>query len=445
MPDSIETIIAPQLLRRIQTDGGALYQVAIDVNTEHASLGAAYDRVTALLKQALENAGRTQQHILSVGDDTHPYIAARLEGKVILALGTLDAASSQPPGPVISGIRPASDGGRFSNPDNLVRGVIAIPMLRQLEADGDTAQDVMIEVNVNFAQGRTIAKQRVRERVQQAISETGGSLNDQFMSEWKFLHLLNYTTCYLMKARAGDVGIKGVAPLIVNLRGTRPDIRIHMIGHSSGCRLVAATINALPRQEQFRPDTAMLLQGALSHNGFALKGNADRGAFRDVIEATKVRGPILITHTRNDKVVGIAYPIASRISGVNAASLGDENDIFGAPGSNGAQTAGATPQRIVRTLLDVAQPYPFSNGVKPTTPCNLKADQFISGHGVYPNPGIEPTGSTSRTCKNHRFLLDRQPRGLTSPGPSAPRSAMSPKLYFGRTVYSASAGRSSSR
>ena len=185
MLDPIETIIAPQLIRRIQRDGSALYQVAIDVKTENASLGAAYDRVTALLKQALENPDRTEQHLLSVGDDTHPYISARLEGKVILALAALDAASSQPPGPVISGIRPDADDGRFFNPDNLVRSVIAIPMLRQLEADGDTAQSVMIEVNVNYLEGRAIAKQRVQERVQQAINDTDGSPDDQFISAWK--------------------------------------------------------------------------------------------------------------------------------------------------------------------------------------------------------------------------------------------------------------------
>ena len=225
----------------------------------------------------------------------------------------------------------------------------------------------------------------------EAVSGLGGAANFRDVLggiKSGFLHLLNYTTYYLMKARAGDVGVKGVAPLIVKLRGSRPDIRIHMIGHSFGCRLVAATINVLPEQEQFRPDTAMLLQGAFSHNGFALQGDADRGAFRDVIEKKKVRGPILITHTRNDTAVGIAYPIASRISGVNSAALGDENDIFGGLGSNGTQTADTTPERIVGTLLDVGQPYPFSSGVKPTTPCNLKADAFISSHSDVQKPQV---------------------------------------------------------
>jgi hypothetical protein len=205
-----------------------------------------------------------------------------------------------------------------------------------------------------------------------------------------FLNFLNYTTYYMMKARAGDVGVKGVAPLIQKLRGSRGDLRIHMIGHSFGCRLVAAAINALPEEEEFRPDIALLLQGAFSHNGFALDdgGTVGRGAFRDVIEKTKVRGPIVITHTRNDKAVGTAYPIASRINGVTAAALGDANDIFGGLGSNGTQTKDTTPERNMGTLLAVGQAYPFANGVKPSTPCNLLADEFIKAHSDIQKPEV---------------------------------------------------------
>jgi len=49
-----------------------------------------------------------------------------------------------------------------------------------------------------------------------------------------------------------------------------------------------------------------------------------------------VAGPILITHTANDKAVGIAYALASRISGQTGAALGDATDVFGGIGRNGA-------------------------------------------------------------------------------------------------------------
>ncbi|MGA8557898.1 MAG: hypothetical protein WB685_00530, partial [Pseudolabrys sp.] len=38
----------------------------------------------------------------------------------------------------------------------------------------------------------------------------------------------------------------------------------------------------------------------------------------------------------NDKAVGIAYAIASRLSFDNANALGDENDVYGGIGRNGA-------------------------------------------------------------------------------------------------------------
>ncbi len=206
-----------------------------------------------------------------------------------------------------------------------------------------------------------------------------------------FMHMLNYATYYLMKARAGDVGIKGVAPLLVKIRTARPDVRIHMVGHSFGCRVTAAAVNALPAGDQFRPDTVVLLQGAFSHNGFATANQTDgidRGAFRDVIEKQKVRGPILITHTRNDKAVGVAYPIASRVNGVTAAALGDENDKFGGLGSNGTQTGTTTVERMVGTLLEVGGSYPFATGSKSSVPWNLKADAFIKDHSDIQNAQV---------------------------------------------------------
>jgi len=204
------------------------------------------------------------------------------------------------------------------------------------------------------------------------------------------LHFLNYTTYYVMKARAGDVGVNGVAPLIQQVRGARPDIRLHLIGHSFGCRVVTSAVNALPQDEKLCPNTMSLLQGAFSHNGFAANfdGNNNDGAFRAVVKQKKVKGPIIITHTRNDKAVGIAYPIASRIAGQVAAALGDENDIYGGLGSNGAQTAETTPERVVGTLLSAGSAYPFSSGGTCGHLYNLKADQFISGHSDIVSPAV---------------------------------------------------------
>jgi hypothetical protein len=204
-----------------------------------------------------------------------------------------------------------------------------------------------------------------------------------------FLHLLNFTTYYLMKARAGEVGTKGLAPLLTTIRGLRPELRLHLIGHSFGCRLASSAVNALPEKPELYPETMLLLQGAFSHNGFAVPGNGvPQGVFRGVIEKGKVRGPILITHTRNDKAVGLAYPIASRLAGVAAAMVGDENDIFGGLGSNGAQTGVTTKERVLGALQAVGGAYPFAAAPKPSTPYNLRADAFIGGHSDIVKPEV---------------------------------------------------------
>ena len=187
-------------------------------------------------------------------------------------------------------------------------------------------------------------------------------------------NLLNYSTYYLMKERAGTVGRRGVNGVLRQLKAARPDLRIHLIGHSFGGRLVTATADGPAGQSTVGFDTLTLLQAAFSHNGFGAKFDGTRdGGFRAVITDRKIRGPILVTHSNRDRAVGIAYPLASRVSGQDAAALGDENDRFGGIGRNGAQH---TPERVVGTLQPVTTPYTFAPGKV----FNLNADSLIAEH-----------------------------------------------------------------
>jgi hypothetical protein len=187
-------------------------------------------------------------------------------------------------------------------------------------------------------------------------------------------NLLNYSTYYLMKERAGTVGRTGVNGVLRQLRALKPELRIHLIGHSFGGRLVTAVADGPAGQPAVGFQTMTLLQAAFSHNGFASKfdGSHD-GAFRSVLTAHKVRGPILVTHSVHDRAVGVAYPLASRIAGQDAAALGDANDRFGGIGRNGAQH---TPERVVSTLQPVGQPYTFAGG----SIYNLNSDAVINEH-----------------------------------------------------------------
>jgi pimeloyl-ACP methyl ester carboxylesterase len=185
-------------------------------------------------------------------------------------------------------------------------------------------------------------------------------------------NLLNLTTYYTMRDRAGKVGTAGIAPLLGALHAAAPDARIHLAGHSFGARAASAAANATDAPIH----AVILLQGAFSHYGFAdnWDGNGADGLFRAV--PSRLHGPLVITHTKNDKAVGLAYAIASRLAKQVAVDIGGPNDRYGGVGRNGAlKTPEAEPPS---RLQPVGGTYTFK-GRRVT---NLQADDFVSGHSA---------------------------------------------------------------
>lgn len=182
-------------------------------------------------------------------------------------------------------------------------------------------------------------------------------------------NLLNVTTYYTMKERAGLVGTNGIATLLDRLHTAAPDVRIHLVGHSFGGRAVTAAALATTA-----PVASMsLLQAAYSHFGMAKDWDGSQDGLFVKVPA-KVDGPILVTFTRNDKAVGVAYPIASRLARQIGVSLGDQNDPYGGIGRNGAlKTPASLP---AASLLEVGGAYAF----EPKRVSSLNADHFITGH-----------------------------------------------------------------
>jgi subtilisin family serine protease len=141
-----------------------------------------------MVKQAIRYGDRTEQNVASAaGELDFSSLHARLQGKVIEALVSLDLQSGEPK---ITAILPDIDDGKVFNPDNLIRSVISVPMLGLIEADESELQSVLIEINVNFAGGRAAAKQRIMGLVEKAIAEARASspndfLEPQGVSRWK--------------------------------------------------------------------------------------------------------------------------------------------------------------------------------------------------------------------------------------------------------------------
>ncbi|MFS0732685.1 hypothetical protein ABC304_11845 [Microbacterium sp. 1P10UB] len=183
-------------------------------------------------------------------------------------------------------------------------------------------------------------------------------------------NLLNVTTYYTMKERAGVVGRKGMARLLGELHAAAPDARLHLVGHSFGGRAVTAAALAADAPVS----SLSLLQAAYSHFGMAHDWDdaGTDGLFAAV--PARIRGPVLVTFTHNDKAVGVAYPVASRLARQVGAGLGDENDPYGGIGRNGALK---TPASLPATdLIEVGGAYAFRAGHV----SSLRADAFVSGH-----------------------------------------------------------------
>jgi pimeloyl-ACP methyl ester carboxylesterase len=193
--------------------------------------------------------------------------------------------------------------------------------------------------------------------------------------------LANFATYYKMKERSGLVGRTGLHAVLRQVRERRRDLRLHLIGHSFGARLVTAAA-AEGNAEAVSPRTLTLLQAAFSHHGFARHWDGVQdGLFRRVVADGLVAGPVLITCTRNDAAVGRAYPIASQIARQAASWLGDKNDRYGGLGSNGAQK---TPEAVDGALLGVGGHYAF----EPRQLHNLNADAYVANHSDICGPEV---------------------------------------------------------
>ena len=123
------------------------------------------------------------------------------------------------------------------------------------------------------------------------------------------------------------MGKEGVGPLIGRLHAARPELRIHLIGHSFGARLVSFALAGLPDPVGTAGAASpikslVLLQGAFSHFTFAdsLPHNPRQsGALAGL--ARRVDGPLVVSHSEKDLAVGKYYPLASFASGDDSGRL----------------------------------------------------------------------------------------------------------------------------
>jgi hypothetical protein len=226
-----------------------------------------------------------------------------------------------------------------------------------------------------------------------AVSAEG--IPNPFTTLWdgarEVLRSLSY---YEMKNRAGVIGQAGLGPLIGRLAIADAGIRVHLMGHSFGARLVAYALSGLP-DAAIGPaspvKTMLLIQGAFSHFTFAnpIPDPAVGGAGGLASFVGRVDGPLLATFTAADRALGWWYPAVSLLAHQDCQSAADLTYQWGAIGHDGYQQA---PAGTTVTLGPPGTSYQFQPGTFYLLDANavICADQspFGGAHSDIQHPPV---------------------------------------------------------
>ncbi len=191
------------------------------------------------------------------------------------------------------------------------------------------------------------------------------------------VRVLSYT---VMKARAGDIGRTGLGPLLTALHVRRPAVRVHLIGHSFGARLVSFALAGVGSPGASPIASLLLIQAAFSHWSFSQAQDnpfAAKGALHDVADC--VHGSLVATYSEHDWAVRFWYPKASLLAQQNTSNVSASQ--WGALGADGFQAVTPVADRTALTT-DGA-----SYGFTPATFYRVDATDVINNVGGQPFAG----------------------------------------------------------
>ncbi|MFC5215877.1 serine-threonine protein kinase [Streptomyces coerulescens] len=189
-----------------------------------------------------------------------------------------------------------------------------------------------------------------------------GAASFSFPNPWEGAHeLLRQATYYAMKRRAGTVGERGLGRVVGQLAAGSPEVRVHLVGHSFGARLVSFALRGLPKGVR-TVKSVTLLQGAFSHYAFASRLPHDTRA-GGVLEGqhNRIDGPLVCCYSRHDSALSTMYPLASRMAGdargIAAPDVGRMLGAkWGAMGHDGVQAVPGTKSYKLADALKAKLP-----------------------------------------------------------------------------------------
>ncbi|MFD8390070.1 serine-threonine protein kinase [Streptomyces sp. NPDC059680] len=200
-----------------------------------------------------------------------------------------------------------------------------------------------------------------------AVRSPGAPADFSIPNPWEGAkELLRQAAYYTMKRRGGTVGEHGLGPVIGQLAQAAPGVRVHLVGHSFGGRLVSFALRGLPDGVS-TVKSVTLLQGAFSHYAFAdrLPQDPDKaGTLKD--RQRRIDGPLVCCYSHFDAALGTFYPLASRLAGDDRSCVGSEiaavlGPEWGAMGHDGVQAVPGTARLDLAAAL--AGPLPASGCV----------------------------------------------------------------------------------
>lgn len=193
-------------------------------------------------------------------------------------------------------------------------------------------------------------------------------------------NLIKPFTVWQMKDRAGVVGSRGVSALLHELLQRSP-ARIHLLGHSFGCKVVMSATAALPSLPR-KIHSALLLQPAISQYAFAAvvpESGLPGGYLKNL---ACIERPVAATFSAHDAALTKTFHLALR----RKSDLGEQPEAAGSSPSKYGALGGFGPQDSAATIVDIKEPgeaYALGAG---NAIVGIRGTRRISGHGDISTP-----------------------------------------------------------